>query len=101
MTTALPEEVTTLVAEARADKRPGTARIQAMWAGIAAGKAGLPPETTNPFDRIGEDELADAFTQGLRMGLKTPLPRAAVHDHPRRWPPRTGTTHAAHSVVAD
>lgn len=92
-------EAATLAQEARdmARKRPGHARITAMWAGISARDAGMTAED-NPFppnDPVSAD-LRDGWATGFAMRRHAPLPKAQTLHLPAA--PRTHAS-ATHEVL--
>jgi hypothetical protein len=92
-------EAAQLADDARAAIEPCDRRYLAMFAGIAAAKAGVPAED-NPLADLAA--LKDEWSTGHRLGLNALLPRASVHPIARRpgWL-KPGCTHAAHAAGAD
>lgn len=89
-------EAETLAQEARdmVRKRPGHARITAMWAGISARDAGMTAED-NPFPPEQAD-LRDGWATGFAMRRQAPLPKAQTIRLPNA--PRTHAS-ATHEVL--
>ncbi|MEW5729982.1 MAG: hypothetical protein AB1918_19300 [Pseudomonadota bacterium] len=90
-------EAETLTQEARdmARKRPGHARITAMWAGISARDAGMAAED-NPF-LPEQPDLRDGWATGFAMRRQAPLPKAQAIRLPNA--PRTHAS-ATHEVLS-